>query len=128
MRRQRTPARQEPTIALINIVFLMLVFFLVAGTVSPPLARELTLVKTSDLPPNGPPDALVIHADGHMTWRGAKVESIDAFLEALPRDEARNPRVVPDRAVQAVKLIQLGQEFRAAGAETIVIVTERQLQ
>ena len=29
--------RREPTIALINVVFLMLVFFMVAGTIAPRL-------------------------------------------------------------------------------------------
>ncbi len=34
MRRARTASKREPTIALINIVFLMLVFFMVAGTLA----------------------------------------------------------------------------------------------
>ena len=50
MRSLSKPKRQkEPTIALINIVFLMLVFFMVAGTLAQPLSRDLELVKTSDL-------------------------------------------------------------------------------
>lgn len=124
--RRRRQTRREPTITLINIVFLLLVFFVVAGTLAPPIDRDVTLVSTADLPPEAPPDALVLHADGRMTWRGAET-TVDAFLAAAPPGMAARPRVVPDRAVPAAALIRLGQEFRSAGAETVVIVTERGL-
>lgn len=127
MRRPRQ-SRREPTIALINIVFLMLVFFLVAGTLAPPIDRDLTLITTADLPPEAPPDALVLHADGRMTWRGEQVASGAAYLDAAPEEAIRQVRLVPDRAVPAVAVIQLGQELRAAGAESVVIVTERSLR
>lgn len=48
MRKAKTSSRREPTIALINIVFLMLVFFMVAGTLSQPLDKDLSLVRTAD--------------------------------------------------------------------------------
>ena len=40
---------KEPTIALINVVFLMLVFFMIAGTLAPPLDPDLSLIKAEDL-------------------------------------------------------------------------------
>ena len=43
------PRKRDPSIALINIVFLMLVFFLIAGTIAAPLDPELTLVETSPI-------------------------------------------------------------------------------
>ena len=50
MIRPSPPRRgRDSTIALINIVFLMLIFFLIAGTVAPPLDREIDLVDTSGL-------------------------------------------------------------------------------
>ncbi len=128
IQRKRITARREPAIALINIVFLMLVFLLAAGTLAPPRDRGLTLVTTEDLPPKSPPDALVVHVDGRMTWRGEEIESVSSYLNALPPDATRRLRIMPDRAVPAEKLIQIGQEFRAAGAETVVIVTERRLR
>ena len=56
---RRPPARPErdSTIALINIVFLMLIFFLVAGTLAQPLDPGLTLVRSADLEGNAPPQA-----------------------------------------------------------------------
>ena len=48
MIRVRKRPTREPTIALINIVFLMLIFFLVAGTLARPLERELRLVQAQE--------------------------------------------------------------------------------
>ena len=70
MRRIVRRKKSEPTIALINIVFLMLIFFLVAGTLAQPLHGKLQLIKTSDLEGREPPDALVLHANGRLSYRG----------------------------------------------------------
>jgi len=127
MRRARY-ARREPTIALINIVFLLLVFFLVVGTLAPPLDREVTLVATQDLPPEAPPDALVVHADGTLSYRGQDIPSIAAYIAAAPADMANRPRLVPDRDLPAADLIAIGRAFREAGAETVLLVTEQGLR
>jgi len=127
MRLQRH-SRREPTIALINIVFLMLVFFLVAGTIAPPLERDLSLVTTANLPPDSPPDALVLHADGRMTWRGEALASAGDYVGKLKAEDAIELRVVPDRNVPATDLIRLAEELRAAGAQRVMIVTEKALQ
>ncbi|MEM8575641.1 MAG: biopolymer transporter ExbD [Pseudomonadota bacterium] len=124
MRRHRQ-ARREPTIALINIVFLLLVFFLISGTLARPLESDLTLVETESLPPTGLPDALVVHADGRMSYRGAEIASAAAYLAAAPPDATLSTRLVPDRALPATTLIRLGRDLRAAGVETVLIVTER---
>ena len=128
MRRRRNSTRREPTIALINIVFLMLVFFMVAGTLARPLDGELRLVRTADLEGRAPPDTLVVHADGRMTYRGETIDSIGAFLAARPEEEQAKVRVVPDQALPAKDLVNMARELRAAGAERVVIVTERGLQ
>lgn len=126
-----SPARKpEPTIALINVVFLMLIFFLIAGTLAPPLDKDVTLVKASDLDGREPPDALVIRADGTMTWRGETVETANALsLLGEAEDEAGTAiRLVPDRDLPAVKLVEIGDELRKAGAKRVFIVTERGLE
>ncbi|MBF9030054.1 biopolymer transporter ExbD [Rhodobacterales bacterium HKCCE3408] len=127
--RRRAPTRafREPTIALINVVFLMLVFFMVAGTLSRPLDRDLRLVDTAGLDGTAPPDTLVIHADGRLAFRGETLPDAASFLSALP-DEARDViRIVPDRALPAADLVRLTRELRDAGAGRVVAVTERGL-
>ena len=70
--------KQEPTLALINIVFLMLIFFLVACTPAPPRDPDLTLVETRDLEGREPPNAVVVRADGSLSYRGQPVEGVAA--------------------------------------------------
>ncbi|MCA0939966.1 biopolymer transporter ExbD [Salipiger pacificus] len=128
MRRRKQKSEREPTIALINIVFLMLVFFLVAGTVARPLDPALNLVHTADLEGAAPADALVINADGGMSVRGEAIDKPEAFLEALGDEAMTLARIVPDRDLPADRLVEIGRALRAAGAEKVMIVTERGLE
>jgi biopolymer transport protein ExbD len=125
MRRKTARQGREPTIALINIVFLMLIFFLVAGTLAAPLDKDLKLVSTARIEGTAPPDALVVHADGRMTHRGAPIETAGAFIAALPADARDRVRIVPDRDLPAATLVSLGRTLREAGAQSVVIVTEK---
>ncbi|ARC90459.1 biopolymer transporter ExbD [Rhodovulum sp. MB263] len=122
-------AGREPTIALINIVFLLLIFFLVAGTLAAPLDATLKLVDTEGLEGAAPAEALVLHADGRITLQ-EQATTPEAFVAGLEKPETgvTIARVVPDRDVPAADLVALGQALRAAGAERVVIVTERGLQ
>lgn len=128
MRKARTSSRREPTIALINIVFLMLVFFMVAGTLAQPLDRDLSLVRTADLDGRPPPDTLVVHPDGRMSFRGEDIASAEDFLARRGEEERDVVRVVPDRALPAQTLVDLARDLRGAGAQRVVIVTERGLE
>ncbi len=123
--RRRRKARREPTITLINIVFLLLVFFLVAGTLAPAPDRDVELVDTSTLPAEVPPDALLLHPDGRLSYRGDDISSAGAFLATAPPDILQRTRVVPDRSVPALDMIQLAHDLVAAGSTQVVIVTRR---
>ncbi|UWQ77576.1 biopolymer transporter ExbD [Leisingera sp. M658] len=121
-------AQKEPTIALINIVFLMLIFFMIAGTLAVPLDQDLTLIEAQDLEGREPPDALVAHADGRLTLRGKVLPDAAAYVTALNREDRAALRIVPDRNLPARDLVKLGNALRSAGAERVLIVTERALQ
>jgi biopolymer transport protein ExbD len=120
-------SRREPTIALINIVFLMLIFFMAAATLAPPLEGDLRLVRTEDLEGRAPPDALVVHADGRLVYRGLPQPDAAAYVAALPEEARATLRLVPDAALPAADLLRLGEALRRAGAGRVVIVTERGL-
>lgn len=121
--------RSEPMIALINIVFLMLVFFLVAAAIAPPLDRDVALVQADRIEGRAPPDAAVIRADGTMIYRGAQITS-EAYLAARLAEETGDValRLVPDRDLPAARLVAIAAELRRSGAEEIWIVTERGLR
>jgi biopolymer transport protein ExbD len=121
--------KPEPTIALINIVFLMLIFFIVSAQIAPPLDGEVKLVSTDRLENREPPDALVVMPDGLMKYRGALITPahyITIKQESAP-DDLKAIRLVPDRALPAAKLIDIGTQLRRLGAEKIMLVTEQGL-
>ncbi|NSX56205.1 ExbD/TolR family protein [Parasulfitobacter algicola] len=129
MRRQkRQKPHREPTIALINIVFLMLIFFMVAGSLSQSVEKSLNLVQTSDIQGRAPLDALIIYPNGRMQYRGADQTSAGLFLSELTAEEQKVVRLVPDRELPAQTLVQIARDLRAGGAGQIMIVTERGLK
>ena len=141
--------KSEPTTTLINVVFLMLIFFLIAGQIAPPLDSRVELVETGELDPSAPPDAVVVLPDGTLVYRGVPtdVESVvllasraasqpgtspaPGFLDGLPdlENAADTPiRLVPDRALPARDLMRIAAELEAAGAAGVLLVTERGLK
>ncbi|SEP21672.1 biopolymer transport protein ExbD [Salinihabitans flavidus] len=128
MKRMARKSEREPTIALINIVFLMLIFFLVAGTLARPIDKGVSLVRTADLEGTAPADALVVHADGVMTWQGVPVTSATEILSSMTEDARARVRIVPDRDLPAATLVDIGRSLKMAGAGQVVIVTERGLK
>lgn len=132
MRLARPPKRspQESTITLINVVFLMLVFFLIAGTLTPPLDKDVTLISTLQSEQAEPPDALFVTADGVMRARGAEVTAPD-YVAAVRQKELLLPedpvtvKIAADRDLPAERLIAIVGELRDAGATRITVVTER---
>ena len=121
--------RSEPMIALINIVFLMLIFFLVAAAIAPPLDRGVALVRADRIEGRAPPDAAVIRADGTLIYRGAEIGS-EAYLAARLSESADRValRLVPDRDLPAARLVAIAADLRRAGADEVWIVTERGLR
>lgn len=109
----------------------MLVFFLIAGTLAPPLDPDLKLVETRDLEGREPPDALVITADGKMMYQGDPMQAGEylARMGGISEDSDKTVvRIVPDRALAAHKLLEVGRALQDAGADQVFLVTERGLE
>ena len=125
---RRVKTKREPTIALINIVFLMLVFFIVAGTLTQPIESDVSLVKTAELEGRAPSDTIVIHADGRLNYRGDDLFDLGNFVTELADEERAVLRLLPDRELPAVRLVALANVARKAGVKRVLIVTERGLK
>lgn len=139
--RQAPPKRQaESTISLINIVFLMLIFFLIAGQLAPPVDPDVTLAETTEAPPLAPPDALFADSEGRLSHRGQPVE-IAAYLAALGADGPASglaPGPAPgedagtggpavllavDRDLDAARMLEIADQLYRAGAGKVSLVT-----
>ena len=118
--------RADPTITLINVVFLMLMFFLVAGTIAAPPPADLRLVQLAQADPLVPPDILTMTANGAVIWQGAPADPT-AYIRSLPPEAQGIARIMPDRDAPATALIALAHALRAAGAAEVRIITERSM-
>jgi biopolymer transport protein ExbD len=119
-----TRRTRDATIAMINVIFLMLIFFLIAGTVAPPMDPGLELVDTSGLEGREPPDALVLRQDGTLSFRGAPTNP----AQYMASHGTGPVRIVPDRNASGSRLIEVTGTLRRLGAPSVFLVTVRSLE
>lgn len=121
---QPTRGRGEPTLPLINIVFLMLIFFLVTAQMARPIDPDLQLVLTDDEAFVPPPDAVIIDAAGDVRFRGLATTA-DAVLIRLRAEQggAVTVRLLPDRRAPATEVVRVAHALRRAGAVAVHLVT-----
>ena len=122
MKRTRSQSEREPTTALINIVFLILIFFMVTGTLAAPPLTAPDYTTSEDGECCSPPDALIVMADGTMSYEGRSIGSPADYLEAIGPDAPA--RLLPDKALPAKELLRLTRLLREAGADRIILMTE----
>jgi biopolymer transport protein ExbD len=113
----------EPVISLINIVFLILIFFMVTGTLSQKTDGGVRFIQTSGLDCCAEPDAMTISKSGSLTYHGNAISSPADYLGTLDGKDSK-VKLMPDRALPAHELLAIVKQFQAAGASHIVVLTE----
>lgn len=137
----RRPARQreegdEGVIPLINIVFLLLIFFMLAGklTQADPFQVTPPPSASTDLP-EAVPNTILVGADGQLAFAGKPVE-LEALAEMLAGEvktqqpvatgagqDAPPLRLKADQEADAGRVIQVMETLRAAGVEKLLLLT-----
>jgi biopolymer transport protein ExbD len=121
-------------LALINVVFLLLLFFVVTGTVVYQHDRSIVPPTSFLLTTGKPPvDAIYIGADGRLSFRGETQAPADIARALRDGAEetgagdvvARPIRVVADRRLKAQLLLAIVTDLRNHGLESLSIVTVR---
>lgn len=112
---------------LINVVFLLLAFFLVAGTLAARPPEGLALVSLSEGAPAPLPGVVVLEAGGGRRWPAGVADAAE-LVATLPPGAGAVARILPDRAAPATALLALAQELRAAGAAQVRIVAQREAE
>jgi biopolymer transport protein ExbD len=125
-KRQPEPGPQENLIPLINIVFLILIFFLVASTLRSFDPDGLSLSEARGDPARDPaPNILIARADGQLTLAGTDIvpDALPARLVILARDHADLPLLIaPDRELPADRLVEIAQTAQSAGIARIRLI------
>ena len=118
----------EWVLQLINIVFLLLLFFIVNGTIAsmqePDILPPRGLVLGTSQPLG---DAAYVDADGVVKFRGGAM-SPEGIRILLKREAAEGNipsflQIVAHRNLKAARLVTILQEFRNQGFENLSLIT-----
>lgn len=124
--KKREPA--ENTLSLINIVFLMLIFFLVAGHISTKQAGDVKLTELKFNDSSKPPsDAIGITAKGEIFYKGRQVNKVELLgvLRAARAQDVQIFRLMPDRHLPASQLVDILEIIGQAGYLKAKIISLR---
>lgn len=114
----------EPVLPLINIVFLLLIFFMVAGHLGPTLPADIEPPASDSAAPQPPEHGdLVIHGDGSLSWRGQPVglAELPDRLDGLSKE--RPLEVLTDGRQPVASVRPALAALRRAGITDIVLIT-----
>lgn len=117
----RRRARGENIVPMINVVFLLLIFFLMTAQIVPPAPFDITPPQSSATDPAAEPDTLYISEAGVLAYEEMFGE------EALAAIAARNTTsplaVRADARLSAVTLATLLPKLAAAGVRETRLIT-----
>jgi biopolymer transport protein ExbD len=125
--------READLTSLINIVFLILIFFVVAGAIRPFAARDIDLAKVArdEVGVTGP-SVLVVHRDGRIQYRGRFVDIdtlSDLMRERTGQDGAGQSEdtftIVAHGRLPASRLLEVSRAVQAAGITSMALMVER---
>ncbi len=128
-RRRKPP---ESIVPMINVVFLLLVFFLMTAQIAPPDPFEVAppVAAQDDAPPEGA-FTLTLGAEGGLAYQGAALgetaalEALEAAKAAYCAVETCDPPLVlrADAAVPGARLAALLPKLGALGFAEVQLVT-----
>ena len=116
-------------IPLINIVFLILIFFLIATVIRPFTAKDIRLSKSiSQESLHKLAHTLVIDKTGALFVKGKSISKQDlstAFLAPQNSTEHRTLTIIADQTLSADKLLEAVQDVQKYEFDQVKLVTER---
>ncbi|NOX41892.1 MAG: biopolymer transporter ExbD [Alphaproteobacteria bacterium] len=116
-----TRTARENIVPMINVVFLLLIFFLMTAQIAPPEPFKITLPQSrGDTVADGQA-TLYVDANGTQAFASARGEAVFGLLANLP---AGTPLLIrADAAFKASQLASLLARLAATGITDVAIVT-----
>lgn len=135
LRRRRSNHREDAEdriLPLINIVFLLLIFFMVVGTISASDPFEIApLRSTSKGAPATEPVLVQIGPEGQLALNGALIDEaslVQAVKALRAQTDESDVRIKADINTDALMVVALLQKFRGVGVETVRLMTTPTLE
>ncbi|SEK52805.1 outer membrane transport energization protein ExbD [Roseovarius azorensis] len=118
--RRRRP--KEAIVPMINVVFLLLIFFLMSAQIPPPAPFDVTLPNATGAEVAAPADTLHIDAGGQLAFNAARGNAVyDALAARATTDTPLQIRA--DAALDAQVLARLLPELATRGVTMIELLT-----
>lgn len=116
---------ENGVLPLINVVFILLVFFLLAGRIAMPEAHDIA-PPTSSLAPDTPADpaAIEVTANGDIRYAGA-IGDLAAIAHAIAAHAADTPATIrAHRDAPAGRVVEAAAALRRAGVNHSTLVVQ----
>jgi len=117
----------ENLIPLINIVFLILIFFLIATVIRPFSSKDIDLARSSEKDSSSQlTHRMTIDKTGQLYFKGAPINS-DEIGRVFEGGEKENAtlNIIVDKALPASKLLEIVSKFRNPKMGHIKLVLEK---
>ncbi|MCK5875551.1 MAG: biopolymer transporter ExbD [Alcanivoracaceae bacterium] len=114
----------EPVLPLINVVFLLLIFFMVAGQLAPGLPADVSPPESAAASADSDePIRLVVDQHGNLFWQDEPMAIADMpdRLDGLRKD--RPVQLLTDGSIPVVLLRPALEGLRNAGITEVLLVT-----
>ena len=117
-------AGEERILPLINVVFLLLIFFLLAGRLAATDPFRVEAPRSHDGEPIGGHDMVVhIGADGRLAFDGSVLDEAELRTAVAQRVTSGAVRLKADGRVEARRVIAVMEILREAGIERLELLT-----
>lgn len=122
---------KEPSVVpLVNIVFLLLIFFMLLGRITSPEVLDIQPpASTSGDQIDSRRDILILVSnDGRLALNDDEMEQdllLSAVTKLLDEEPATRVRIKADAGLDAVTLIRLMERLKDAGVKRLLLLTER---
>jgi biopolymer transport protein ExbD len=122
---------KEPSVVpLVNIVFLLLIFFMLLGRITSPEVLDVRPpASTSGAQIDTRRDILILVSnDGRLALNDDEIEQdllLSAVAKLLDEEPAIRVRIKADAGLDAVTLIRLMEHLKEAGVKRLLLLTER---
>ncbi|MEO0823084.1 MAG: biopolymer transporter ExbD [Pseudomonadota bacterium] len=128
MRIERPKIRRRQTegvVPMINVVFLLMIFFLMSSTIDAPNELEIAAPESVSGEATEVDRALIVTADGMIAWGPHRGDAaITAITEGRSRAATSAPLVIrADRDVEAAVIAQLLNALGEAGVKQSALIT-----
>ena len=124
---RRSSRDEQNVLPLINVVFLLLIFFMLTGTLAASDPFQIAPPQSASEGASGSRDMMIlVGVDGRLALDGEVMtddELLAAVAERLAEDDSLRTQLKADQLAEAVLVVQVMEQLRDAGVDRLQLLT-----